>query len=133
MFIPAKRTTLLVPSPSLNDPDRKHLFILLTAPVGEQQEILLVSISSIRDGVPYDSTCVVYPGEHDFVKHPSYVAYSFPKIETAKSLLNGVKLGKLIPMGMMSEGAFTRICDGVLNSRHAPPKIRRLYESSLKG
>jgi hypothetical protein len=33
LFVPFKRATLLVPSGPANDPDRKHLFVLLTDPV----------------------------------------------------------------------------------------------------
>lgn len=33
LFVPFKRATLLIPSGPVNDPDRKHLFVLLTDPI----------------------------------------------------------------------------------------------------
>jgi len=132
MFIPARRTTLLIPSPSFNDPDRKHLFILVTDPVGSDQEVLLVSLSTIRECLPFDRTCVVDPGVHDFVKYPSYVVYSLARIEKAESLLKGVKTGEMSSMGMMEEETFKRICAGVLDSHLSSPKFKRFYERANK-
>jgi len=35
LFLPIKRATLLVPSGADGDPDRKHLFVLLTDPADD--------------------------------------------------------------------------------------------------
>lgn len=130
LFIPARRATLLLPSPSVDDPNRKHLFIILTDPVGDKQEVLLVSASSVKKNLPHDTSCLLYPGDHEFIRHPSYVVYNMPRIETAPSLIKGAKLGQLIPKGMIGEDVFTRICQGLLDSTRTPLRIKRFYESS---
>ena len=66
LFIPVKRATLLVPSGPQGDSFRKHLFILLTHPYDDgtgAKFILMVSISTIKTGLPYDPTCILYAGD----------------------------------------------------------------------
>ncbi len=53
LFFPVERATLLIPSGTESDPDRKHLFILLNIPITDEKLILLVSLSSIKQGHYY--------------------------------------------------------------------------------
>ncbi len=130
LFLPLKLATLLVPSGPENDPDRRHLFVLLTDPadVGDGvKAVLMVSLSSIKQGLPYDPTCLLYPGDHPFVKRESYVVYRKARIEEVDKLLRGVKDGKLIPQEPMDSAIFARICKGLEESSLTPPKILRFY------
>ena len=99
LFLPLRRATLLVPSGPENDPDRKHLFILLTDPADAEagvKAVLMVSLSSIKAGLPHDPACLLYPGDHPFVKRNSFVVYQKARIEEAEKVLRGVKDGKLV-------------------------------------
>lgn len=90
LFLPLRRATLLVPSGPENDPDRKHLFILLTDPADDGsgvKAVLMVSLSSIKQGLPYDASCILYPGDHPFVKKESFVVYQKARIEEADKVL----------------------------------------------
>ena len=47
MFIPTIRASLLIPTPSLSLPDKKHLFVILTRPYqlpNEQKKSVLLVI-----------------------------------------------------------------------------------------
>lgn len=130
LFLPLKRATLLVPSGPDNDPDRKHLFILLTDPADAEtgdRAVLMVSLSSIKPGLPHDPACRVYPGDHPFVKRDSFVVYQKARIEEAYKVLRGVKDGKLVPHDPMDSAVFARICKGLEDSRLTPPKVLRFY------
>lgn len=135
LFVPFKRATLLIPSGPLNVPDRKHLFVLLTDPVEaagfDEKQVLLVNITSVPRGLPYDSTCIIQPGEHRFIKHKSYVFYAKARIETANALLRGVKSGQLIPHEIMDHALVKRIGDGLQQSPHTTPKMLRFYLNSF--
>jgi hypothetical protein len=132
LFVPFKRATLLIPSGAANDPDRKHLFVLLTDPIEapgfDEKQVLLVNITSVPNGCSYDSTCILKPGEHRFIKHESYVYYAKARIEAANALLRGVKSGRLTPHDIMDQAVVKRICDGLPQSPHTTPKILRFYE-----
>lgn len=130
LFLPLKRATLLVPSGPVSEPGRKHLFILLTDPVDDgsgAKWVLMVSVSSIKAGVPYDVACILYPGDHPFINRESFVVYQKARIEDAAKVLRGVKEGRLIPQSPMGLAVFARICKGLEDSRLTVPKVLRFY------
>lgn len=134
LFIPLKRTTLLIPSGPAHDLDRKHLFILLTDPAANElgvKSVLMVSLSSIKNGIPYDTSCVLSVGDHPFVKKDSFVLYRFARIEEADKVLRGVKAGKLIPLDSMRADVFLRVCNGLKNSKETPEKIKNFYLQAI--
>ena len=130
LFVPVRRATLLVPSGPDQDPGRKHLFILLSDPQPPDQLTLLVGIASVQENLPHDPTCFLYPGDHPFVRHKSYVNYSRARIEPASKLLEGVKRGLFIPQGTLDGSIFARVCHGLLDSRQTAPKIRRFFQEA---
>ena len=75
MFLPYPGATLLIPSGPEHDPDRMHLFVVLTNPFDDRgdgvQRVLLVSLSTVHDHKNHDPACVLEAGEHRFVKHES--------------------------------------------------------------
>lgn len=130
VFLPLKRATLLVPSGPAANPDQKHLFILLNDPWGADpaaRQVLMVSMSTVRPGIPHDATCFLYPGDHPFVKHRSYVVYQKPRLEGADAVLRGVKSGQLVPQDIMDSAMFARICKGLEESRQTPPRFLTFY------
>ena len=70
MFIPFRRASLLIPSGPTHDPQRRHLFIVLTDPFDDTgngvSRVLLVSLASVRDSC--DRTCILKPGDHPFIR-----------------------------------------------------------------
>lgn len=128
MFIVTRRATVLVPSGTTEQPDLKHLFILLNDPTHKACLVLIVSISTIRPGRYFDDTCRLFSGEHPFINTDSYVMYSKARIESADTLDRGVRKQILIPKEPMDGGVFARICEGVFHSRHVSPEIRNFFE-----
>lgn len=127
LFLPNRKASILVPSGPAHDPDRKHLFIVLSDPVTDEKVVLLVSISSVKPGRWNDESCLLYPGEHPFIKKDSFVDYASARIELGDKLLRGVKAGKLIPQDPVTEEVFARICAGVMASRRTPRYIRQFF------
>lgn len=133
LFLPVERATLLIPSGIPQDPHRLHLFILLNNPVTAEQWVLLVSLSSIKAGRPYDATCVIDPNEtdHEFIKKPSFIDYSKTRLEPATKLMKGVTSGVLIPKGTIEREIFERILQGVSASPRTPLKYKQFYQTHL--
>ncbi len=127
MFLPNRKATLLVPSGPLHDPDRKHLFIVLSDPVTDEQVVLLVSISSVKPNRWNDEACLLYRGDHPFIKKESFVDYSSARIEPATKLTKAIDQGVFIPREPISEVVFERICAGVMASRRTPKDIKRFF------
>ena len=130
LFLPLKRATLLIPSGPESDKDRKHLFILLNDPHDDESGkscVLMVSLSTVRQGVPHDPACILYAGDHAFVKNDSYVVYQKARIEEADKVLRGVKSGQLVPQAPMNGAVFARICKGLEESRLTPTRVLNFY------
>jgi hypothetical protein len=131
LFVPYRRATLLVPSGPAHDPERKHLFIVLTDPAAvldfAAKQSLLVGVESIYPDAPHDPACELHAGDHDFIRHKSYVAYAHARIEPSQKLVNAVKEGLLIPKALLVEDIFARVCLGLMESRFTPPRILTFY------
>jgi len=127
MFLVVKRATLLIPSGPASDPNKKHLFICLTDCYGADKETLIVSVSSYRAGLPADSTCKLFAGNHPFLKHESYVDYGNARIISAGKLMNGVKQDLFVPKEPLATDIFARVCFGVEQSLRTSTKNREFY------
>lgn len=105
-----------------------HLHIILNDPVvlqsyGNQPQVLLASVTSIKPGKQHDSTVVLNIGDHPFIEHPSYIAYSFADIKPATIV---AKLGT--GHEPISEQLLERIICGAFLS----PKVRNFVKDALK-
>lgn len=128
LFFPFQKATLLIPSGPNHDPDRKHLFIVLTNPSDEsEKKSLLVSISTLT-GYHCDMTCVLDKGDHDFIHHKSYVDYYRARIEETEKLINGVQKGLFETKRPIRETIFKKIVNGLSLSPRTPLKIKQFYE-----
>jgi hypothetical protein len=130
-FLPYRKATFLIPSGPPHDPDRKHLFVILTDPQ-EDSDVLLVSLSSLRPALPHDPTCILVAGDHPFVRHDSFVFYRLARIVPVAALRRRVRDGTFIPREPMREEVFSRICQGLLASPHTTPKIKRFYRATSR-
>ena len=132
LFLPLRRATLLIPTGVQPAAGAEHLFILLTDPVGEAQEVLLVNISSVKANMPHDPTCHLFLGDHEFVTQQSYVVYSRAEIWPASKLVRGVESGLFAPKGTLSTEIMARVCAGLENSRHTKPRVLEFYRAATQ-
>ena len=134
LFVPFRRATLLIPTGAAHDPDRKHLFIVLTDPAQvldfDEKHSLLVGVYSITPESRHDPACELYAGDHAFIRHKSYVHYARARIEPSQAILNGVKKGVFVQKDMLVEDIFARVCKGLVESRFTPPIIVSFYKAA---
>lgn len=122
MFIPIPKATILLPTPKKDNPDLKHLFIIITKP-NKDNKILTVNISSCNNYY-YDSTCILAKNCHSFINKKSYIAYRHSKVFSVNEL-NKLSFKSLEPI---KDSIFNRICLGLLKSKHTPFGIKEFYE-----
>ncbi len=87
----------------------------------------MVSLSTVRAGVPHDPSCILYAGDHPFVRHDSYVVYLKGRLEETDKVLRGVLSGQFVPYPPMDGDVFVRICEGLEKSRFTPAKLLNFY------
>jgi hypothetical protein len=121
-FNVVRKGTILIPSGTACEPDKKHLFVVCTDACAEGRH-LLVPIASWTNDL-CDATCKLAKGEHPFIAHPSYILYRKARIEAAAALIGGVERGGLSPQAPMNGQTFLRIANGVCRSPHTPRKIK---------
>lgn len=104
----------------------KHLHVICNDPVyypiNDCYCILVVNISSVHQGVPYDATCVLDVGDHDFIKHPSYVVYAEAVIWRVDNVTKKQASGEITTHNDMPEATFLRILSGFDVSDQVKPK-----------
>ena len=115
---------MLLPSGPASDPERKHLFFVLTDPRGNPGSVAMVSVQSVIRGVGPDAACLLYPGDHPFLKRDSFVAYRHGRIEPAQKLADGVRQGILEAREMLNDAVFARVLRGAEESRFVAPAFR---------
>lgn len=85
--------------------------------------------------MPHDPACLVSPGDHPFLQHASYVAYSKCRIEAAADVVKLVNTGYFAVKEPASESLVARISAAISSSKFVKPFARdfyRDYEQSVK-
>jgi len=93
---------------------------------------ILVNVSSIDPDSSHDGTCVLAPGDHDFITTPSYVTYQFA-IQRHKNFIDRqVKLQVYTPRKEASNELTSRICEGIKKSKFTPRAIKDAYDATVR-
>ena len=114
--------SILIPS----GPGRKkHLFFVLNE-VEDKREwsVVLAPVSSMRE--KGDSTCILKPGDHPFIKHKSFVEYGQCRTDSLTHLEQQVKSGNWERKDDASQRLIERIIDGLFDSPQTKPRIQKL-------
>ena len=97
-----------------------HLWVLLPDPAADGISVI-VSVTTLRHNA--DQTVILRPGDHPFMRHPSFVLFA------DSQFVSTVELGKWIETGLarshqpFSTKLLTVVLDGVMASDFTPKKI----------
>lgn len=104
-------TALLLSEPPFNKP---HLWFVLTDPEGQPPRVVAVMMVSAKKHT--DTTVLLQPGDHPFVKHLSSVHYSSAKWFPTRALTRAMQQGRCHLKETMSEKLLSRVRSGLLDS-----------------
>ncbi|MEK6283162.1 MAG: hypothetical protein AABN95_22630 [Acidobacteriota bacterium] len=113
-------TCILLPKPG---GDIKHLWIVLTEAEGDPPQVVIVNLTTRKQGT-IDTTCVLMPGDHEFVKSETTVHYMDARLAPAQPLSQIAKLADYDFHADCSRGLLRRIQQGLLDSPFTPKKIK---------
>lgn len=131
----ARRGTLLIPSGPAHDPNRYHLHIVLNDPYPDTTQapkVLVVSVTSIPTSNLYDPSCSLFPGEHPFIRSPSYVAYRFSRLLDPGMLEAKVQTKQFVAKPLVDEKVFAHIITGLRESLQTEPYLLTYFEAAIK-
>ena len=104
---------------------KKHLFFVLNDP-GDGEDVVLASVCSMRPRA--DTTCLVHPGEHPFIRHESYVDYALCRTYPKQHLEVLIQRRYCERHQDACEELVERIIDGAFDSKHTKPRILALID-----
>jgi hypothetical protein len=114
-------------------PADKHLHVIVLGPVtidgyGNGDRLLMVGITSIYEGTPHDPACELSVGDHPFIKHPSYVAYRYIRIDPRAHVEQMVAARVCVPHSPFSQDVLKKIIAGVCISKMTPREFKRIFQ-----
>lgn len=116
----------------LEKPDRysiSHLWLVITEPFGSPSRVIIVGLTTQRDGS--DTTLVLTPGNHAFVRHPTVVFYADAREVEVNLLERLVALDtSRLHADPCSGDLLSRIRDGLLESSFTPRKIKNSFRQN---
>lgn len=120
--------TLLVPS----GPQGQHLFIVLNDPrefpnYGKAVCVVVVPLDSIKSEIRYDTTCELPAGLHPFITRPTFVNFSYARIEQVRHLLTMVDNGLCTPHVPIDDAVVARIKAGLAASPFTKREFKLLH------
>lgn len=121
---------LLVPS---GRGDKSHLFTVVLGPKllaghGGQQQVVMVSVTTVKPDFPHDPACVIQAGEHPFIDHESYVYYREPRVEAVDHVERMIQTMGWQPKEPCSQALCEKILQGLKVSKRVPRHIKQLID-----
>ncbi|CNK97653.1 Uncharacterised protein [Yersinia aldovae] len=128
-YSPYRKGTVLAPVGGTN-----HLHVIcndpIYYPIHACECVLVVNITTIYPApARHDPACILRCGEHEFIRHDSYVFYQDAIIWKVPSVIARQQSGELIPKNDMDESIFKRVLAGFEKSDFTSPKNRKFYKS----
>ena len=121
-------TCILLPKPRQ---DIKHLWVVLTKPEGEPAQVVIVNLTTRRQGS--DTTVVLKPGDHRFIRQETVVNFSDARFDPVGPL---EKISELVGYEFdddCSDELLQRIREGLLHSPFTPKNILAYCKSRFTG
>jgi hypothetical protein len=126
-FQPLKKATLLMPSGPPGDPERLHLWVILTDPCDLEANII-VSLSTLHRDRFHDPSCIVEAGEHRRVTARSWANYRLARAVPTRNLVKGEAAWYYRMDAPVSDTLYEKLCKGLLESEHTTIRLRRYFE-----
>jgi hypothetical protein len=100
---------------------KPHLWFVLTDPDPETGKVVIVSLSTLREGK--DQTVILRRGDHPFITHESVIVYWDAQCVCADELRQASRNGLVKPHEPCADWLLKHIQDGLLASPFTSPKM----------
>lgn len=112
---------------------KHHLFTIVLGPkpldgCGPSDQVIVVSVTTLRPDARHDPTCILQAGEHPFITHESYVYYRQPEVYTVDEVDKRVATMGWQGKEPCSPELYAKISDGLRRSKMVPNYIKELLK-----
>jgi hypothetical protein len=103
----------------------KHLWVVISDPVAKPNDpVVIVSLVTYRPSI--ESTCLLHPGDHDFIRHKTAVYYRAVRMHRRGQLVGLARRGELDMREPMPPDVLDRIRVGAFASDNVRGEIRKV-------
>lgn len=113
--------TFLAHNPPYNT---KHLYIVISI-IDNNTKALFVNVTTKKDR---DMSCILKPGDHEFVTRDSEINYGDAKTAEIDKLTEAMNKSIIEPQEPVTNDLLNRILEGALNSDALPQKYLKYIE-----
>lgn len=108
---------------------RPHLFIALTGAFSYQDsKVVMVNLTKQGSGRGQDTTVILYPGDHPFIRVATSVNYKDALIASASTMQKSIQSGKAYFREDFEDELLERLQVGALRSEFTDPEIKKMVE-----
>ena len=111
--------------------ENRHLMLIVSKVISQSNvtQCVCTMVSSWKDNSPYcDPACILNKGDHPFIEHRSYIAYSETTMFREDMLINLIEHGEAIPQEPLSEELLVRIKASAERSKRLPFIMRQFFK-----
>ena len=116
----------------LGEPEggKRHLKIVLSEP-NRDKLVVVVTVTSLREAKWKDTSCVLREGDHPFIRHDSFVAFSKAQVVPALEILRKLHSGELVRKEELEPAVFDRVLAAAKASRRMRGKPKSMLFSAM--
>ena len=100
-----------------------HLYVVISDPAKHDGKCVIVNVTTQR--AISDTTCVLQPGEHPFLKHNSVINYEDAIKTSAAAIEMSLKKGLVCSHSDMPSKVLERIIAGAKNGDSFPVRLKK--------
>ena len=106
-----------------------HLWVVITEPSGSPKQVIIVNLTSRkRDS---DTTVVLSPEDHSFVKHDTVISYADARISGSAEIVTRIEQRDFEPRKKFRDDVIRKIQNGLLASPRTPKYIKTFFTEYL--
>lgn len=112
----------------------EHLFVVTLGPMvleghGPEPQVVIVSFSSVKPGLPFDDACLIPAGSHPFIVRDSYIYYREPRIYPAATVEERVNSDQWRQGAPCDDELLRRILSGFRRSKRLPRHFNEILDA----
>jgi hypothetical protein len=108
------------------DGENQHLRFVLSEP-DVDDKVLIVHMTTFHGNGREDTSCILHQGDHDCVRHKSYIRYDQAFDEDMITFVRERTKGAIVVVADLEPSVLKRIQDGARVSRALPRKFRKHF------
>ena len=103
-----------------------HLVIVVLDPEEFTKRTIIVPVTTLRSQ-KQDQTTILDQGDHEFIKHRSFINYGLAKIRSMAFIEELIKSGKGKAKDPIGDVILSKVSQGIRKSPHTPQEVVTMY------